>query len=446
MKYFLFIDNFRGFSDTCIPITDVNFLVGQNSTGKTSVLGLLKLFAGPALLMGSREFGDEHIGFSHFADMVSVNSADQSYFRVGFVWEHEVKKRRSAETETVVTGSLFTFIEKDGLPYLLKCTFCRGGQKISLKFGKTLIHYRSAKCTAARSAAEFISTLRSEWVNEHSSPDRGFEKLAMPRGLVGNVPILFALSLISHADEPSRRQAKNDEIILQTPNVVFPQPDLTWLAPIRTKPRRTYDELALAFSPEGAHTPYLIRKLLRSKSEAAKFKRFIDKVGAASGLFQDVRTRSFGRGATSRFELDIVIDDKAINVLNVGYGVSQSLPVIVEILARDRGDWFAIQQPEIHLHPRAQAALGDVFFEMATLERKRFLIETHSDFTIDRFRMNYKNGRTEKPDSQILFFERRDKHNVITPLPIGKAGELPVDQPPSYRDFFVREQMNLLGI
>jgi predicted ATPase len=87
-----------------------------------------------------------------------------------------------------------------------------------------------------------------------------------------------------------------------------------------------------------------------------------------------------------------------------------------------------------------------VLFEMATTDRKRFLVETHSDFAIDRFRMNYKNGRPGKPDSQVLFFERRDKRNVVTPLSIGKSGELPADQPDSYRRFFVREQMNLLGI
>jgi hypothetical protein len=443
MKYYLFVDNFRGFTDTCIPVTDVNFLVGENSTGKTSILGLLKLFAGPALL-AAREFGDEHIGFSQFADMVSANSSDQSYFRVGFVWEHRAKRRKDAEAETIVTGSLFTFVEKDGLPHLLKCTFCRGGEKISLRLGKRLIYYKTTECVAAKTAHDFISILRSEWVTEHASADRGFEKLSMPRGLVGEqIPILLALSLIGHPGEPTR--VKGGEFILHQP-MVFPHPDLTWLAPIRTKPKRTYDELALAFSPDGEHTPYLIRKLLHSKKDAQKFKSFIDRIGKTSGLFQDVRIKSFGRGATARFELDIVIDDKALNVLNVGYGISQSLPVLVEILARDQGDWIAVQQPEIHLHPRAQAALGDAFFEMAVLEHKHFLIETHSDFTIDRFRMNYKKERSDRPSSQILFFERRDKHNVITSLPISANGELPTEQPASYRDFFVREQMNVLGI
>src|SRR5579864_6745062 len=175
MKYYLFIDNFRGFSDTSIPITDVNFLVGQNSTGKTSVLGLLKLFSGPRLLMGN-DLSDEHVGFGHFSDMVSANSADQSYFRIGFVWERPERKRKGAASKMVTTGSLFTFLEKDGLPRLFKCTFCRGTEKVSLKLGKTLISYKTTKCTPAVTAQEFMSSLRSEWVSEHSSPDSGFEK------------------------------------------------------------------------------------------------------------------------------------------------------------------------------------------------------------------------------------------------------------------------------
>ena len=85
-----------------------------------------------------------------------------------------------------------------------------------------------------------------------------------------------------------------------------------------------------------------------------------------------MRTQSFGRGANPRFELDVVLDGKALNILNVGYGVSQSLPIMVELLAREKDTWFAIQEPEIHLHPRAQAALGDVLFEMAVGAKNAF--------------------------------------------------------------------------
>jgi predicted ATPase len=227
--------------------------------------------------------------------------------------------------------------------------------------------------------------------------------------------------------------------------------NLVWIAPIRTKPKRTYDEPATSFSPEGAHIPYAIRNMLASGPGKEKFKVFMDKIGKESGLFQSIVTKEFGDSSDAPFEVDVILDGKEINLTWVGYGVSQSLPILVELLERPNGSWFAIQQPEVHLHPRAQAALGDVFFEMAMVNDLHFVIETHSDFAIDRFRMNYRKKRSKKdsktlPQSQILFFERSEKRNTVVPLLIGQRGEMPTDQPDGYRDFFIKEEMHLLDV
>jgi predicted ATPase len=174
--------------------------------------------------------------------------------------------------------------------------------------------------------------------------------------------------------------------------------------------------------------------------------KFIRQVGAESGLFQTVQIRPFGDDVTAPFEVDIVLDKKALNLSTVGYGVSQSLPVLVELLWRRPGSWFAIQQPEVHLHPRAQAALGDVLFDLAREEKKRFLIETHSDFTVDRFRINYRRRLSDKPASQVLFFERKQSRNTVRALRIGARGELPASQPSGYRRFFIKEDLKLMGV
>lgn len=134
-----------------------------------------------------------------------------------------------------------------------------------------------------------------------------------------------------------------------------------------------------------------------------------------------------------------------MSVSSVGYGVSQSLPVIVEIFSRARNSWFAIQQPEVHLHPKAQAALGEAFFDMATTENKKFIVETHSDYAIDRFRILLRKSN-RKIKSQVLFFEKSDSGNRITPISINDQGELDSNQPESYRDFFMKEEMELLRL
>ena len=437
MKYFLFVDNFRGFRDTCVPITDVNFLVGENSTGKTSLLSLVKLLSGPRFFMGL-DFGDPAIGFKHFDDMVSANSKDRGYFHLGFAAEYKEGKK----SETTTSGWLFTFQEHRGQPRLTKCTFCRGGELINLRFSSSVL-FKSSTCPAHTSAEMIATALRSTWVHEHSSHANGYQKLDVPRELGGHLPVLLALSIIS---ELAKKKRKTQDLVFNPPDIGFAPPSLTWFGPIRTEPKRTYDELITEFSSEGGHTPYLIRSMLRSRKQATKLRAFIERVGKASGLFQDVVIQNFGRGANARFELDIVIDGLPFNILNVGYGVSQALPIMVEFLARRPHTSFAVQEPEIHLHPKAQAALGDVIFEMATTEHKQFIVETHSDFMIDRFRMNYRKQRANKPDAQILFFERRDEHNVVTPLAINDSGELAADQPAGYRRFFVREQMDLLGM
>jgi recombinational DNA repair ATPase RecF len=118
MKKYIFIDNFRGFRNTFIPILDVNFLVGQNSTGKTSVLGLLKLLSTPHLLLGGA-LADDDINFGNFRDMVSAHAQDQTYFRIGLAEEISGTEGRS---KSKVSAMLFTYREHRGLPQLARFT------------------------------------------------------------------------------------------------------------------------------------------------------------------------------------------------------------------------------------------------------------------------------------------------------------------------------------
>ena len=171
----------------------------------------------------------------------------------------------------------------------------------------------------------------------------------------------------------------------------------------------------------------------------------LKKFGKTSGLFETISAHSFDKSPQSPFELLIKFSGVELNINNVGYGVSQVLPLIVEFLSKKKDKFFAVQQPEVHLHPRAQAALGDLLYELSKERGHSFIMETHSDYLIDRFRLRIKQDK--KPiKAQVIFFERIKKGNNAHILSINSNGQYPMMQPSSFRDFFIKEEINLLEI
>ena len=434
----MFVDNFRGFQETLLPIKDVNFFVGENSTGKTSLLALLNLFHSVEFWLSgqfsSGEIESGKIELGNYEDIVSMHAKDKKYFHVGALTGLEKGKGDRYE------AFLMTFSESAGMPRIQRYTFVTDNKKAEVKFKGQQAFYRIGK---AESITEDYSSARElfmQWLKSHKKETGGFKKLSglrFPR----SVGIVSTLIQAIMKGEPA-----------STSRIPFPfawpevYRNFIWLAPIRTKPQPIYSKYDTPSSPEGHHTPYSIKRLLESKETAKEFKGFIERFGRESGLFDSVDTKKYGRRKAAPFEVDIVLSGKATKITNVGYGVSQALPIIVELFEEHEGSAYAIQQPEIHLHPRAQAALGDLFFNLAVMENKQFIVETHSDFIIDRFRMSLRSKeKEEKPESQVAYFENSGEGNVLHILDIDEEGNLPKEQPKEYREFFLKEDLGVLG-
>jgi predicted ATP-dependent endonuclease of OLD family len=72
---FLYLDNFRGFQDEFVPLEAVNFLVGENSSGKTSIIRAIKLL-GDSNFWLNFDFNPAEFSFGHFKDLVSVGAEE----------------------------------------------------------------------------------------------------------------------------------------------------------------------------------------------------------------------------------------------------------------------------------------------------------------------------------------------------------------------------------
>ena len=223
-------------------------------------------------------------------------------------------------------------------------------------------------------------------------------------------------------------------------------------APVRSKPSRTYDPARPAPDPEGAYVPmYLASVYFRNRSAWNDLKDRLEDFGRASGLFDEISVKPLGRRDAEPFQVQVrkfggKLKGPRRNLIDVGYGVSQALPMITELLRREAPSMFLLQQPEVHLHPSAQAALGSLFCEIASPER-RLVVETHSDHLLDRVRMDVRDARTRlKPeDVSILFFERNGLDVDIHELKLDEHGNVG-GQPEGYRRFFMEETRRSLGL
>lgn len=219
-------------------------------------------------------------------------------------------------------------------------------------------------------------------------------------------------------------------------------------APVRTEPLRNYAPSEILASAEGAHVPLEMAR--QKKSSPEDWKHLHDALaffGKKSGLFDDINIRSLGKKDGDPFQLTVKIGGPAMNIADVGYGVSQALPIIYQLEQAKQYDAFFLQQPEVHLHPRAQAELGTLIARVSKQRpaTKVQIIETHSDYIIDRVRMEVAAKRIDHKNVTIVFFHRGENGVVATNIYLDAAGDI-VSPPENFRAFFLEEHRRLLGI
>ncbi len=411
----LYIDNYKGFTDIVISFEDVNFFVGENSTGKTAVLNLMEVISQPNFWVVP-DFNSEDIELGYFSEMVNQNSSNKKYFSIGSSKDDSRIQRNHSQYIWM------KFTEKEHAPEVSECKFIYKSKSVWCKLFEKTVTYQ----TKEYDNQEDFST----WVRDFN----GFgEEISIE---TKHVPFFgIARSLVEDHINGGGAHDSGQFSISGTYSHMY------WIAPIRAKAKRWYESYSLSYTSEGAHTPLLLKKYQNANSSKSKsFHSAIVEFGKQSGLFDEVRIMD--DKPENPFSVNVDYGKLSMNIANVGYGVSQVLPLVVEML-RTREESFAIQQPEVHLHPRAQAAFGDLIYKVATKNHNRLTIETHSDYMINRFRFAINKGKS-KINSQVLFFSRDEYGIHIDRMPIDQKGQYVGDIPQKYMEFFLEEELKML--
>lgn len=158
----------------------------------------------------------------------------------------------------------------------------------------------------------------------------------------------------------------------------------------------------------------------------------------ALGIFEDIELCEV-RGS---FVLSVKRHGEWFNILDVGYGAASLLTLLHQMYSEPGNKIFFLQQPEVHVHPFAQAELAELIAKLP----HQFVIETHSDHLIDRLMICVMERRLSPDELKIVYLEGTDEGRTdIYNLDVDQEGNV-VNAPVSYRRFFLDEASRLMGL
>ena len=124
-------------------------------------------------------------------------------------------------------------------------------------------------------------------------------------------------------------------------------------APVRSRPRRTYDPSRPLHDPQGEYVPlYLDHVARRNEEEWRRLQRRLETFGRESGLFDQITMKSLGDDGGSPFQVQVTKHGRSEtstgpgrNLVDVGYGVSQALPILTECFVQIRRTCVCCSNP-----------------------------------------------------------------------------------------------------
>ena len=421
-------------------IRPLTFLVGENSTGKTTALACFQVLAN--YLRGEAiNFNSDPYSMGVFRDIVRNSKKKEKAFELGFTL--------GGENEDVECTVEFT--ERKG-------GFEPAVNSITMKFtdGEMVLR-RLDDITEWLRDAPVQRAGMTTWKQVPSMRVVSFDKeqnqycVDVDSDFLDRTSFSFLLDRFTAIDE-------GEKALANYLNKKEKQTGIPWwrigesiaafsTAPIRSRPKRTYDPTRDFYDPEGSDVPErLMRIKATDKGKWETLREQLINFGKCSGLFQNIDVKNLGGSMGNPFQLKVKVRGPNSNIVDVGYGVSQILPILVHSLDPPISHgfpFFLLQQPEVHLHPRAQAELSSLL-AVSSHFRLAFIVETHSDYMIDRARIEIRKGTIRPEDVSLIYLE--PKGNVV------KAHNISFDKmanmegvPPHYREFFMTEYRQLMG-
>jgi hypothetical protein len=446
------LNNFRGFkSSGPIPLAPLTFLVGPNSSGKSSIFDATLLltqsgfflpeldsltpnWSGPLVDLGSHRdtvYRQDHTLKIQIALQFAIDMS-------ALPW----RTRRVRTPHVVTLRSVHTIAgtKKDQLGRLLSVRIQDPDSSDTLD-----IRYGTGKVTVR--FLDRVSTLSASQFHSRRPIEELLQKELLPR-------------IIRQGFLSTRRRKfwRTALYLLTSMTLPFFMSSSQRVSSGRAAPKRWYPLSDFRFRPtEGLIAPRVFDTvdptMLDEQSyrqwyfQPPKRSRTRKKLSLSNALRDLEIATKITQSRFSPYHSAISVEDSVTgvtsNLIDVGYGASQVIPILHACLTYAPGPLF-IEQPEIHLHPRAQGHLAELLCDAS--RSRQVVIETHSVHMVNRARILVAQGRL-RPEHVVINYVRRTKRgSEVRSIPLLPSGEFAKEWPGGFFDERYEDTMTLLNL
>ena len=378
----------HGFKSICeeqfIAVRPLTVLAGANSSGKSSVMQ-------PLLLL------KQTLEASGDPGALLLNGANVKFTKADQVLARDCGNTFGLQVELSDKQTLQLSFRKGNRGFELE-TMDYGASDASIAIRPRMSH------------DDIVRVLPKPWRLLHKKMDTGETKNL--RWAVRRERCFFIFELVS--PDGTRRIRFGPFGVSPSEAFVPHIKGIIHLPGLRGNPRRTYPKTAAGPNYEGTFEVYVASVIAEWQGRAGR--RSMGELGRALetlGLTWKVKAEPVD---DTQVELKVGRLSHArqggahdlVSIADVGFGVSQTLPVLVALLAARPGQLVYLEQPEIHLHPLAQRRLASVLKD-AVDRGVVAVVETHSAILLREIQTNIATGKLRKEDVAMHWFTRDDR-------------------------------------
>jgi hypothetical protein len=429
-------ENYRCFRDTkALELAPITLLFGENNSGKSALIQALHL---PALTLQSEDPG------------ICLKLLHPDYDYGGF--EDVVYQHDTSSSITLSYGSVIPISREEGSdvePVILRLSYGYMPYRKEIYIARFTLEDSTGKWLDITPRDKYAGTW-NVWMRGHEAHSTYLSHNVVRRGLTFQLfydPFSLYRDLEAEFDEETIKKLFGDLFavsrIIDAFITSFRRIHL--LGPLRLPPNRTYlysGELAERVGPRGEWAFQNYSALMqRGKKEDLVKVESINQALYRLGFISKFDVQKVG-ARYYEFWAQHGSSSFRANLADTGFGASQVLPVIVSLYTSPPDSTLLYEQPEIHLHPTAQAELGSVF-AAAYSRDKRIVIETHSESLTLRLQTEVAKGTVKPEDTRIYYILPDSSGHKVLSIPLNEKGEFLAKWPKGFFEENYRESLHL---